>query len=143
MLEGGKPIEVKDCKRIRKILLVEDNEINLEIMQSQLLFLGYQVDTAINGKEALIKYQIKTYDIILTDLEMPEMDGYALAAEIRRIEENSKEPIPILAVTASDFDLTKERAISMGFNGYMLKPFEIDVLEKKLASIVYDTSKAN
>ena len=67
---------------------------------------------------------------------MPEMNGYALAAEIRRIEENSKEPMPILAVTASDFDLTKERAISLGFNGYMLKPFEIKVLEKKLASIV-------
>ncbi|MBW1785769.1 MAG: response regulator [Deltaproteobacteria bacterium] len=143
MLEGGKPIEAKDCKRIENILLVEDNEINLEIMQSQLLSLGYQVDTAINGKEALIKYQEKTYDIILTDLEMPEMDGYALAAEIRRIEENSKKPIPILAVTASDFDLTKERAISLGFNGYMLKPFEIDVLEKKLSSIVYDTSKSN
>jgi len=136
MLEGGKPIEAKDCKRIEKILLVEDNEINLEIMQSQLVSLGYQVDTAINGKQALIKFQKKNYDIILTDLEMPEMDGYALAAEIRQIEENSKEPMPILAVTASDFDLTKERAISLGFNGYMLKPFEIDVLEKKLASII-------
>jgi putative two-component system response regulator len=143
MLEGGKSIEAKDCKRIEKILLVEDNEINLEIMQSQLLSLGYQVDTAINGKEALIKFQKKKYDIILTDLEMPEMDGYALVAEIRRIEENSQEPMPILAVTASDFNLTKERAISLGFNGYMLKPFEIDVLEKKLASIVYDTSKTN
>ena len=136
MLEGGKRIEAKDCNRIEKILLVEDSEINLEIMQSQLLSLGYQVDTAINGKEALIKFQKRKYDIILTDLEMPEMDGYALAAEIRRIEENSKEPIPILAVTASDFDLTKERAISLGFNGYMLKPFEINVLEKKLANIV-------
>jgi len=136
MLEGGKPIEAKDCRRIEQILLVEDNEINLAIMQSQLVSLGYQVDTAINGKEALVKFQKNKYDIILTDLEMPEMNGYALAAEIRRIEENSKEPIPILAVTASDFDLTKERAISLGFNGYMLKPFEIDVLEKKLASIV-------
>jgi putative two-component system response regulator len=136
MLEGGKPIETKDCKRIEKILLVEDNEINLEIMQSQLVSLGYQVDTAVNGKEALIKFQKRKYDIILTDLEMSEMDGYALAAEIRRIEENSTEPMPILAVTASDFNLTKERAISLGFNGYMLKPFEIDVLEKKLAGIV-------
>ncbi len=65
------------------------------------------------------------------------MDGYALTAEIRRIEKDSKNPIPILAITASEFDLNDERAKSMGFSGYMLKPLEIDVLENKLAEIMH------
>ena len=117
------------------ILLVEDNEINLEIMQSQLVSLGYRVDTAADGRQALAKYQEADYDVILTDLEMPEMDGYALANEIRRSEADSCKSTPILAITASDFDLSEERARSLGFDGYMLKPLEPDLLEQKLAAV--------
>ncbi|MBW1774830.1 MAG: response regulator [Deltaproteobacteria bacterium] len=124
---GGRPIE--------KILLVEDNEINLEIMQSQLLSAGYQVETAPNGKEALAKWEKGDYDVVLTDLEMPEMDGYALVAEIRKNSMGgSKTPI-ILAITASDFDLTEERARDLGFDGYLLKPLDLDALKRKLAGI--------
>ncbi len=136
MLSGGKDLKAKKGKPIENILLAEDNEINLEIMHSQLTSMGYKVDTAGNGKDALAKCQKKNYDVILTDIEMPEMDGYALTAEIRRIEKDSNYPIPILAITASEFDLNDERAKSMGFTGYMLKPLEIDVLENKLAEIV-------
>ena len=106
-------------------------------MHSQLTSMGYKVDTAVNGKDALAKCQKKKYDVILTDIEMPEMDGYALATEIRRIENDSNNPIPILAITASEFDLNEERAKSLGFSGYMLKPLEVDVLEKKLADLSY------
>jgi len=136
MLSSGKNLKPKKAKPIENILLAEDNEINLEIMHSQLTSMGYKVDTAVNGKDALAKCQKKNYDVILTDIEMPEMDGYALTAEIRRIEKDSHHPIPILAITASEFDLNDERAKSMGFNGYMLKPLEIDVLENKLAEII-------
>jgi len=137
MLSGGKDLRPKKGKPIESILLAEDNEINLEIMHSQLTSMGYKVDTAVNGKDALAKCQKKNYDVILTDIEMPEMDGYALTSEIRRIEKDSNNPIPILAITASEFDLNDERAKSMGFNGYMLKPLEIDVLENKLAEIMH------
>jgi putative two-component system response regulator len=137
MLSGGKDLRTKKGKPIESILLAEDNEINLEIMHSQLTSMGYKVDTAVNGKDALAKCQKKNYDVILTDIEMPEMDGYALTAEIRRIEKDSNNPIPILAITASEFDLNDERAKSMGFSGYMLKPLEIDVLENKLAEIMH------
>ena len=137
MLSGGKDLRPKKGKPIESILLAEDNEINLEIMHSQLTSMGYKVDTAVNGKDALAKCQKKNYDVILTDIEMPEMDGYALTAEIRRIEKDSNNPIPILAITASEFDLNDERAKSMGFNGYMLKPLEIDVLENKLTEIMH------
>jgi putative two-component system response regulator len=137
MLSGGKILKPKKARTIENILLAEDNEINLEIMQSQLTSMGYKVDTAVNGKDALTKCQKKNYDVILTDIEMPEMDGYALTTEIRRIEKDSNNPIPILAITASEFDLNEERAKSLGFNGYMLKPLQVDVLEKKLADLSY------
>ena len=126
-LESGRPIE--------NILLVEDNEINLEIMQSQLLSAGYQVETAPNGKEALAKWESGDYDVLLTDLEMPEMDGYALVAEIRENSMGGLKTPAILAITASDFDLTEERARELGFDGYLLKPLDLDVLKRKLASI--------
>ena len=116
--------------------MVEDNEINLEIMQSQLVSLGYRVDTAVDGRQALAKYHEANYDVILTDLEMPEMDGYALTTEIRRSEAGSPASTLILAITASDFDLSEERARSLGFDGYMLKPLEPDLLQKKLAAVV-------
>ncbi len=135
MLGGAEQPATEEQRRIEKILLVEDNEINLIIMQSQLAALGYEVDTAVNGKDALVKIQGESYDLILTDLEMPEMDGYELTEKIRQMEEATKASIPILAVTASDFDLNKERAEELGFNGYMLKPFETEVLQKKLGSI--------
>jgi putative two-component system response regulator len=136
MLGGGGDTGAEESRPVEYILLVEDNEINLEIMQSQLVSLGYRVDTAVDGRQALSKFQEADYDVILTDLEMPEMDGYALTTEIRRLEAGSKKSIPILAITASDFDLSEERARSLGFDGYMLKPLEPDVLHKKLAAVV-------
>ena len=136
MLGGAKDLKSETCKRVEDILVVEDNEINLEIMQSQLTSMGYSVDTAANGKEALAKYQANEYDAILTDIEMPEMNGYELTAEIRRLEEDTGEHITIFAITASDYDLTDGRAKELGFDDYMLKPLEPEILENKLASIV-------
>ena len=137
MLGGGKDSEAHESafKPVETILLAEDNDINREIMESQLTAMGYRVETAANGAEALKLYQQKTYDVILTDIEMPEMNGYELTAAIRRLETDSNRPTPILAITASEFDLNEERALSLGFNGYMLKPLEIEVLKNKLAGI--------
>jgi putative two-component system response regulator len=136
MLSGGIELKPEKCNSIERILLVEDNEINLDIMQSQLLSIGCKVDTAVNGKDALKKYQNKAYDVILTDIEMPEMDGYALTAEIRRIEKETGRQTPILAITASEFDLNADRARSRGFNDDMLKPLEVEVLKMKLGGII-------
>jgi len=137
MLGGGKGSTAERCitRPVEKILLVEDNEINREIMQSQLTAMGYRVDLAVNGADALNLYRQNDYDVILTDIEMPEMNGYELTAEIRRLETSAQRPTPILAITASEFDLNEERASSLGFNGYMLKPLETEVLKKKLADI--------
>jgi CheY-like chemotaxis protein len=75
------------------------------------------------------------YDLILTDIEMPELDGYGLAAEIRRLEAETARRVPILAITASDFDLNEAHARSAGFDGSMLKPLDPKLLAKKLADI--------
>ncbi len=136
MLSTPAAKQTETAKGMQTILLVEDDPISLEMMQSQLTYLGYQVDSARDGKQALTMYRKKTYDVILTDLEMPQMDGYELTAEIRRLEKDSASATPIFAITASDFDLTDERAKSLGFDGYMLKPLEVDILEKKLGEIV-------
>ena len=138
MLGGGESLRFTKGKQIERVLLVEDNEINMEIMQSQLSSIGYTVETAVNGKDALEKYHKQDYDVILTDIEMPEMDGYALTAEIRRLEQDKEHSTPILAITASEFDLNEERAGSLGFNGYMLKPLDLDLLQTKLAGIAGD-----
>ena len=133
MLSGGEDFKRIKNESIRNVLLVEDNEINLEIMRSQLTSAGYEVDSALNGKEALDMCRGKKYDVIVTDIEMPEMDGYAFTAEMRRMENDPADSTPIIAITASEFDLNEERARSLGFSGYMLKPLDVDVLEKKLA----------
>ncbi len=136
MLGGAIADEVDSSRKIEKILLVEDNEINLEIMHSQLNSLQFSVDTAVNGKDALKKFQQNDYDVILTDIEMPEMNGYELTAAIRQSEKDSETSIPILAITASEFDLNEDRAHSLGFTGYMLKPLDLELLKSKFAGIV-------
>ena len=109
--------EARGCQRLRtaglrrgvsRVLLAEDNPINREIMLSQLTALGYTVDEAANGKEALRTFRAGPSDLLLTDIEMPELDGYGLAAEIRRLEQDGRPRTPILAITASDFDLAAE-----------------------------------
>ncbi len=136
MLGGTAAADPRSCRKIENILLVEDNEINLEIMHSQLSSLNYNVDTAVNGKDALGKFQKNNYDVILTDIEMPEMNGYELTAAIRQSEEELKSSVPILAITASEFDLNEERAKSLGFSGYMLKPLDLELLKSKFAGII-------
>jgi len=133
-----KYIDPKNCRDVKDVLLVEDNEINLEIMQSQLTSLGYNVQTAVHGKEALEKYAAGNYDVILTDIDMPVMNGYILVEEIRRTKKDALQPIPILAITASEYDLTEDGARSSGFDGFMLKPLDPKVLQRKLAGLVCD-----
>jgi len=133
---GGPPETPPDeiCE-VETVLLVEDNEINLSIMRSQLSAMGFEVKTATNGQQALRQISEARFDFILTDLEMPVLDGYQLVREVRRLEEGSQTPTPVLAITASDFDLNDEKARRVGFDGYMLKPLEMDVLRRKLAAI--------
>ena len=122
-------------KGIQRVLLAEDNSINLEIMKNQLAAVGFTVETAVNGLDALAKYQAMRFDVVLTDIEMPGMDGFKLAEAIRRMEKEGRPAPPILAITASEFELTEASAQSAGFDGYMLKPLDLGVLIKKLGAV--------
>ena len=141
-LGGAKAAGAGQREGVTRVLLAEDNPINREIMLSQLVALGYTVEEAASGKAALSKYQAGPYDLVLTDIEMPEMDGYGLAAEIRRIEQDGRPRTPIMAITASDFDLDESKARSAGLDGYMLKPLDPKVLAKKLADIFCEAGDA-
>ncbi len=135
MLGSGMPCAQPLGKGITHVLLAEDNEINLEIMKNQLASLRFSVVTAANGLEALSTYQAMNFDLVVTDIEMPGMGGFKLAEAIRRMGKEGRTVPPILAITASEFELTEATAKSSGFDGYMLKPLDLGVLKKKLAAI--------
>ncbi len=132
----GSSVVEDAARKVNRILLVEDNSINQEVMHSQLVSAGYEVDVVSNGKEALEKYHTGNFDLILTDIEMPEMNGYELVSKIRLLEETTGRDTPILAITSTEFDLNPAKAKDHGFSGHMLKPLDVAMLKTKLAGIL-------
>jgi putative two-component system response regulator len=119
--------------RTKTFLVAEDNAIVREIMQSQLAAAGCAVEAAGDGRKALGIFLQRPCDVVLTDIEMPEMDGYALVKALRRGTEHAARRPIVLAITANDFDLNDFEARERGFDGYMLKPLDLGVLESKIA----------
>jgi len=129
----------------RLILVVEDDEINQKVVLQQLTLLGYATEIAVNGAEALRLWRDGSYALILTDLHMPEMDGYTLAETIRR-EEMGLRRIPILALTANALRGEANRARAAGMDEYLTKPVLLPmlraVLEKWLPRIAQPSAAA-
>jgi CheY-like chemotaxis protein len=124
----------------KRVLLVEDNEINLEIASIMLEELGFEYETAINGKEALDALAASEpgyFDVVVTDIQMPVMDGYEEAKAIRRLSNPELASIPIVACSANVFAEDVQAAKNVGMNGYLSKPLEmaqiIEVLGPLLA----------
>ncbi|MDX2016859.1 MAG: ATP-binding protein [Planctomycetota bacterium] len=110
-----------------RVLLVEDNEVNRELMLTLLTESGYVAVTAENGREAVEKWQAEHFDLILMDCQMPEMDGYQATAEIRRIERETRDAelrIPIIALTANAVLGDRERCLEAGMDSYATKPID-------------------
>lgn len=124
----------------KRLLLVEDNELNREIAQTILEEAGFCVDTAEDGSKAveMVKKSDKEniYDIILMDLQMPVMDGFEATREIRRLKDPVLSGIPIIALTANAFDEDRRLAFECGMNGHLGKPIEIDKLLSTLKEIL-------
>ncbi|MDE5593475.1 MAG: response regulator, partial [Clostridiales bacterium] len=123
----------------KKILLVEDNELNQEIAQSILEMAGFVIDTADDGSIAVKKMKEQpagTYDVILMDVQMPIMNGYEATRAIRALKSKKKANIPIIAMTANAFEEDKKEALDAGMNGYAAKPIEIDKLMQTLKDIL-------
>ena len=120
-----------------KILLVEDNELNKEIVKDILEDYGAIVTTANNGKTAVEKFcnsEINYYDLILMDILMPVMDGLTATKSIRNIQRSDAKNIPIIAMTANIYQDTTEKALKSGMNGYLSKPIEINKFLKTIES---------
>jgi len=117
----------------KKILLAEDNEINQDVILRQLSMLGYSAKVASNGADALKVYELGYFDLIMTDLHMPDLDGYGLTQAIRAIEkEGSQQPVPIIAITANALKGEEQNCLSIGMNGYLSKPVGLKQLQTEL-----------
>jgi signal transduction histidine kinase len=138
--EQKKPIEIVDESILvgKRILLVEDNAINMMIAKKILMMLKMTVEEVVNGKLALELFEAKPagyYSIIVTDIRMPEMDGYELTTHIRNSKHPDASMIPIIAMSANAFDEDIKKSLAQGMNAHLKKP--IDVAELKLVLSTY------
>lgn len=123
----------------KHILLVEDNELNLEIAQAMLERVGVKVTTADDGTVAVRMMEESpagTFDLVLTDVQMPIMDGYEETRNIRAMDDPAKAQIPIVAMTANAFDEDREEALAVGMNGYVYKPVSVKNLVEVLSEFL-------
>jgi signal transduction histidine kinase/CheY-like chemotaxis protein len=112
-----------------KVLIAEDNQINMLVARKFLKKWNIIPDEAVNGEEAMAKFEEKEFDLLLIDLEMPEMDGYQVIEEIRKRNAD----IPVIAFTAAVYDDMQTDLISKGFTDYIQKPFRPEDLHRKLS----------
>jgi PAS domain S-box-containing protein len=115
----------------RAILVAEDNPNNQRVIMRQLHLLGYAAQVQSTGKKALEEWRTGRYDLLLTDLQMPEMDGYGLARAIRS-EEDEGQRIPIIALTATALAGEQDRCLAAGMDGYLTKPARLITLQSTL-----------
>jgi CheY-like chemotaxis protein len=119
----------------KRILLAEDNELNVEVATELLHMAGILVEPAANGQEALEKLQSHPaghFELVFMDIQMPVMDGYETTRAIRRLPDKKLAKIPVIAMTANAFWEDRQKATEAGMDGYMSKPIEIPKLMELL-----------
>ena len=129
----------------KRLLLVEDNAINMEIISMILSQAGFAVDTAENGKIAVDRIsaaEADFYAAVLMDVQMPVMDGYTAAREIRALENKELADIPIIAMTANAFKEDADAAIEAGMQAHVAKPIDVDILMKTLTAVLSKRNRA-
>lgn len=124
----------------KKLLVVEDNELNQEIAVEILHGLGFETDIAEDGAAAVEKIRTSAdgeYDLILMDIQMPRMDGFEATRRIHALEDPKKAAIPIIAMTANAFEEDKRAAYNAGMNGHIAKPIDLSKLKKTLYDALF------
>ena len=123
----------------RNILLAEDNDLNAEIAEAILERAGLKTERVENGIQCvkrIMEMPTGTYDMILMDIQMPQMDGYKATQAIRNLPDKDKACIPIIAMTANAFEEDKREAIAAGMNAHIAKPIQVDKLLSMLAEVI-------
>ncbi|MBL8472950.1 MAG: PAS domain S-box protein [Rhodocyclaceae bacterium] len=115
------------------ILVAEDNEVNRDLIRRQLGALGHRADLAVDGQQALEKWNAGRYDLLLTDLHMPNTDGYELVASIRKTEQQlGRSRMPVIALTANAMKGEEANCLGLGMDAYLAKPIELVQLKSVL-----------
>lgn len=117
-----------------RILLVEDNEMNRDMLSRRLVRKGFTVDMAVDGKAGVAQARAGGYDLILMDMSLPEIDGWEATRQLRAAPETRT--VPIIALTAHAMAGDREKAIEAGCNDYDTKPIELDRLLGKMAALL-------
>ena len=128
----------------RNILLAEDNDLNAEIAAAILERAGFHTERVEDGIQCvnrIEKMPAGTYDMILMDIQMPQMDGYKATQAIRRLPDREKACIPIIAMTANAFEEDKRDAFAAGMNGHIAKPIQVDKLLSTLSEVIRQQEK--
>ena len=123
----------------KHVLLAEDNDLNAELAIAVLEEIGLIIERVEDGIQCVNRIEQMpsgTYDLILMDIQMPNMDGYKATQCIRRLDDKKKSEIPIIAMTANAFEEDKKRAFDAGMNGHIAKPIDIDKLEEVILSVL-------
>ncbi len=124
----------------RRVLLVEDNDLNMEIASTLLKTMGLTVETAWDGLEALNRLKEHPsgyYDLILMDIQMPVMNGYDTTRAIRALEDSAKADIPVIAMTANAFEEDRMNAYAAGMNDHIAKPLDVSMLKKVITDQIH------
>ena len=123
----------------KHVLLAEDNDLNAEIAEFILEDMGLMVDRVEDGVQCVARMEQKpagTYDLILMDIQMPNMDGYKATQAIRRLEDKKKAGIPIIAMTANAFEEDRKKAFEKGMNGHIAKPVDAEKVKRTILSVL-------
>jgi CheY-like chemotaxis protein len=131
--KAAAPVAITAFSRSVNILLAEDNVVNQKVAMAMLGKMGHQVTLASNGLEAVEQWRRSDFELILMDVQMPEMNGLEATAQIR-LEEAGGDHIPIVAMTASAMSEERERCLAAGMDDFLSKPIDAKVIEQMIAT---------
>jgi CheY-like chemotaxis protein len=123
-----------------RILLVEDNEMNRDMLSRRLERKGYEVELAVDGRQGVDKAKTLTYDLVLMDMSLPEIDGWEATRELRA--DPATKALPIIALTAHAMSGDREKALEAGCNDYDTKPIELSRLLGKMEALLQRSGSA-
>ena len=143
--ENKKKVEARPAPAVKKlsVLVAEDNLVNVKFMTIVLGKLGYEYDVAGNGKDALNWCAKRAYDVILMDIEMPEMDGIEATQRLRADESSPNRSTPVIALTAHAVVDVQDRCLAAGMNSFISKPIRIEEIEKRIHDVISPSAQSS